>query len=265
MPPKPPTKSRLSWLFNPFTLITIAAIAIGTWETHAYWGYLFVRPKLVDKINDFDTVKSWGTLDRDESSIDWKNTAKPQLKIKTAITPSWENVVKEADEFCKNTSRFFTSQTCLYDEATLYFDRQELITAKTPQLSSKALTRWHTKLVENVFIEIPQKQYQDNDYRLGLVVVGRDSKKVPLVFIGLQGGQVENDHYPYYEIILRRKSKKPVKWEVIAERVFSIEIAGFEQMDYIVLIYSIVFWWGILLPIPMLLYGPKWWKKFKTE
>ena len=264
--PKPATNPRLPWFLNPFLLITIAAIAIGAWETYRYWGYFLVRPALVDEIKEFETVEGWGSLEWEESTINWQDLENPELEIGTEAILPWPEVVKAADKSCEKASRFFTAPACLYNEATIYFNSQKLITNDTPQMSSTSLMDWHHgKLVETGLIEIPQTDYLTSDYRLGLIVAGHDRQDTPLMFIGLQGGQVENDHYPYYEVILRRNIDAPGGWEVIAQRIFAIEIAGLEQVDHIIWIYYAVIWWGLLLPIPLLFYAPKLWKRFKAQ
>lgn len=224
-----------------------------------------MRPGLVDEIEDFAVVEKWGTLDRDtaEIEINWSNLDRPQLDITTTATTAWEDVVKDANQFCPEISNWFSTPSCLYNEATLYFDRQALVTPRTPQLNATELTQHYQALAKTDLIEVPQTSYLPYDFAVGLIVLGRDRQNQPIVFMGIQGGQVENDHYPYYELIFREIEGSPGEWTIAAQRTFYIDIAGYEQLDLGYWIFVSVMWFGLLSPIPLLFYAPRLWRSFK--
>ncbi|MEM6502213.1 MAG: hypothetical protein AAF685_10285 [Cyanobacteria bacterium P01_C01_bin.89] len=253
------------WFLSPILLTLVSAIAIGAWQTYRYWGYFLVRPGLVDEIEDFAVVEKWGTLDRDtaEIEINWSNLDRPQLDITTTATTAWEDVVKDANQFCPEISNWFSTPSCLYNEATLYFDRQALVTPRTPQLNATELTQHYQALAKTDLIEVPQTSYLPYDFAVGLIVLGRDRQNQPIVFMGIQGGQVENDHYPYYELIFREIEGSPGEWTIAAQRTFYIDIAGYEQLDLGYWIFVSVMWFGLLSPIPLLFYAPRLWRSFK--
>lgn len=253
------------WLINPFFLWIVAAIALGAWETYRYWGYFLIRPALVSEIEEFSTIDAWGTVDSAQSEVDLTDPTNPKLIIESPDNKSWTEVVSDAQENCRSSSNIFFDYPCLSNEAVLKFNQDQLITVDTNQLSSGNLVDWHQVFVETGLVEIPQPDYRGFDSRDGLIAVGRDRQDQPLVFIGLRGGQVENDHYPYYEVILRQKADSPGNWEAIAQRTFAIESAGIEQMDPIVWLIETVKWCLLLSPLLAIVYLPKILKHFNSQ
>lgn len=249
-------------LFNPWLGLTVVAIALGIWETHRYWGYFLVRPGLLQEVNEFAIVESWGEIDTRSTQ---STSEQSELIIQAKTNPSWGKTLEIAQAYCKSASSFFWDPSCLYNQTFLVFSQKQILTPETPRLASTTLSQWHRKLVETGLVYTPKSDWQAIDFRLGMVVVGRDNRDRPMAFVGLQGGQVENDRYPYYEVIFRKPGTGLGDWEAIAQRSFFIEIAGIEQMDPLIWIIETIKWWLFLSPTLLLYYGPKLWRKYRSN
>ncbi len=87
----------------------------------------------------------------------------------------------------------------------------------------------------------PEKGYNDSDLLHGIVVDAVDKSGRRLVFLGLQGMQLSNDHFPYYEMVFSIRPGMPELSYVRGQRFF-YDWAGIEGLE----------WFGIwlLLSVP---------------
>jgi hypothetical protein len=63
------------------------------------------------------------------------------------------------------------------------------------------------------------------------VAEGWDASGARLVFIGMRGAQVSNDHYPYYELLFR----EPVPGDglhLVSSQRFFFDVAGLEGFEW---------------------------------
>ncbi|MEM9771895.1 MAG: hypothetical protein AAF889_09935 [Cyanobacteria bacterium P01_D01_bin.73] len=248
------------WVLDPFLLVITAAIALGTWETYRYWGYFLVRPAMLAEVDEISTVETWGDLQA-YSYIPGTET----LKIEARENHSWDASLENAESYCKAASNIFWDHSCLYNQAFLNLSQRKILTPETSLLGTGELNKWHQKLMDTGMVRKPSPGWEGNDQREGMVFLGRDRQDKPIAFVGIQGGQVENDHYPYYELIFREVEGSPGEWEITAQRSFYIDIAGYEQLDLFFLGFASIKWLIFLSPILFLLYAPKVWKSFKGD
>ncbi len=213
---------------------------------------------MLAEVDEVATVETWGVLEA-YSRIPGTET----LKVAARKDYSWASSVENAESYCKSASTIFWDHSCLYNQAFLNLYQRQILTPKTPLLESKELDSWHQKLMDTDMVRSPSPGWESSDQREGMVFVGRDRQNQPIVFVGIQGGQVENDHYPYYELIFREIEGSPGEWKIAAQRTFYIDIAGYEQLDLGYWIFVSVMWFGLLSPIPLLFYAPRLWRSFK--
>ncbi|MGD1850688.1 MAG: hypothetical protein ACFCBU_08795 [Cyanophyceae cyanobacterium] len=254
----PKQSGRRRWLLNPFLVITVAAIALGAWETYKYWGYFLVRPAMLAEVDEIETVERWGGLEAYS-----RNPETGSLIIEARENYSWNSSVENAESYCAAASHMFWDHSCLYNQALLNLYQQQIVTPETSLLDTAELDKWHQELVKTGMVRSPSPGWESSDSREGMIFLGRDAQDKPIAFVGIQGGQVENDHYPYYELIFREVEGSPGEWEVTAQRTFYIDIAGFEQMDLGFWIFTSLVWFGVLSPLLLLFYTPRLWKSFK--
>jgi hypothetical protein len=90
----------------------------------------------------------------------------------------------------------------------------------------------------------------DNATRVdGVAVEANDRDGRPLLFVGLRGGQVSNDHYPFYEFLFDREGPDGVP-RLIGFQRFYFDVAGFEGLEWPA--FLLVFAWLGLIPTVVL-------------
>ena len=92
-------------------------------------------------------------------------------------------------------------------------------------------------LDESGLLEDGEPGYGDAKELSGIVVeaLGRDGR--PLLFVGVRGGEVSNDHHPYYEFLFTRDSAAG-HLKLLSSQRFYYDLAGAEGLE-----------WPIFLPV----------------
>ncbi|MBU4459541.1 MAG: hypothetical protein KJ579_03150, partial [Verrucomicrobia bacterium] len=96
----------------------------------------------------------------------------------------------------------------------------------------------------------PEPGYEkDSGPRGGVIVDARDRAGERLVVMGLVGGQVENDHYPYYELVFAGSPGSTGLAYVGGQRFFH-DFAGIEGAEWY-LVWPVLFLPAVVLGIPL--------------
>lgn len=77
----------------------------------------------------------------------------------------------------------------------------------------------------------PETGYHNSDLLAGVVVDGETESGSRLVFLALRGGEVSNDHYPFYEVVLGAPSGGGALGYEFGQRFF-YDVAGMEGMEW---------------------------------
>ena len=99
---------------------------------------------------------------------------------------------------------------------------------------------------ETGILATPETGYKDSDLLDGIVIDAVDKSGQRLVFLGLRGMQLSNDHYPYYEMVFSGRSGTPHLSYVRGQRFF-FDVAGIEGLEWFAI-------W-LLLAVPGVLIG----------
>ncbi|MGR3279824.1 hypothetical protein ACSYAD_32735 [Acaryochloris marina NIES-2412] len=101
----------------------------------------------------------------------------------------------------------------------------------------------HRPIMQSPIIATPCKGYTNHKLR-GMIMIGKTESSQQRAFISLQGEQVEDDHYPYYEgIFAIEQNGKTVQY--LEGQRFFFDIAGLEGFEGLPMI--------ILLFVPLIL------------
>ena len=76
---------------------------------------------------------------------------------------------------------------------------------------------------------------------------GRDGR--PLLFIGVRGGEVSNDHHPYYEFLFSNESSGG-NLKLLSSQRFYYDVAGMEGMEWPVFLMVFAFL-GLIPTLPV--------------
>ena len=114
---------------------------------------------------------------------------------------------------------------------------RRVLPSEAPAISAEHLRGLYRLLDDTGLLEDGEPGYTEAKQLRGVVVeaLGRDG--CPLLFIGVQGGEVANDHHPYYEFAFAIDSPDGHPRLLSAQR-FYYDVAGIEGWE-----------WPVFLPV----------------
>lgn len=190
----------------------------------AYWGYYFSRPSVFEETRAFDKVPAVVFF-----QINTDDTGKHSLTSDSSETFSRTNNPTNSDDYYDLKERILknlANRNLLPAEPAKTFDGFPDLDTLIHQ--SGVLDPWDGK-------------YDSWSKRSGVAVQALDKSGSPFLFIGLRGGQISNDHYPFYEILLRG-NKDSTEFNLIRSQVFYFDVAGMEGTEWPVI------WLYIVIP-----------------
>jgi len=271
---------------KPFSIILTFLLTFGssvfvgflaaTFISKSYWGYHFNPPGLPQKIEEFEKIRSITPI----SSIK-KNDDSRIFKIDTS-----NSCIKEIQSGIENLTTSCGTGKCnteYCDNARILLSMSEKgkLPKKTPYISQDLLNSLYNHLEESELLYKGEPGYNgelisdansgdliskaDGKRLQGIVVEAEDKNKQPYLFIAVNGGQVSNDHYPYYEFLFEVPKNNSTP-KLIANNRFFYDIAGFEVIFvwYFIWIFFIVISFIISIPITFLVIQIKVYLKSQT-
>lgn len=197
-----------------------------------YWGYWFARPPVPRELGDIARVVSVTPV----TVSDGKTAPAVAVRADASLAKDIANGRSDA-------------YYCLDERILLDLERRNLLppayATSLPDLPELlALVQGTGLLVE------PKAGYEKGaGPRGGVVVDARDRAGGRLVVVGLVGGQTENDHYPYYELVFAGASGSTGLAYIRGQRFFH-DVAGMEGAEWY-LIWPALSLPAIVLGIPL--------------
>jgi hypothetical protein len=221
-----------------------AAFFVSIYLSKDYWGYWFKRPGLFAEIDGIARVTAL-------------------IPVTTRDDSSGKNALVVDD-------RFSTTQTlagaardpyyCLEARILLRLREKQLLPA-TPAASLSGLPPLYPLVVQSGLLASPEPGYEHSAEFGGVAVDAVDASGTRLVFLGLRGGQLENDHYPYYGLLFSGCTDSSALSLIRGQRFF-YDVAGMEMFEwhtvfrlfsvagvglgFFVLTGAMVFWRGVV-------------------
>ncbi len=231
----------------------------------SYWGYYFSPPELPQKVEEFEKIRSItpvSSIKRSDGSrifkIDTSNSCIKEINSGIENLQSSCGTGKCNTEYCDSTRILVNlSEKGKLPKKTSYISVDKLNSLynylEKTELLYEGKPGYNGELVsDSASGDLISKG--DGKRLEGIVVEAEDKNKQPYLFIAANGGQVSNDHYPYYEFLfeLLKNESSP---KLIANNRFFYEIAGLEGILqwYFIWIFFIVIGFILSIPITFLL------------
>lgn len=199
-------------VFGTLLLPFVAAV----WINHEMWGYFVSRPDVDRRIVDARRID---TVTRVETTSDARGrpvfTGGPIGEVDSYI-----QVRPEGGDYYVLAGRVLRD-----------LKGRQVLPANTRTLSADRLASLYQLLEDTGRLEDGETGYPNAKQLSGIVVesVGRDGH--PLLFVGVRGCEVSNDHYPYYEFLFTGDSLgEPLK--LLSVNRFYYDIAGLEGAEW---------------------------------
>lgn len=221
-------------------LLIFGTIILGI-NNNNYWGYYFKRPSIFKAVKNIDKINSISHVST--TSIDERfDISQTRQGIR--------DLNDRSDPYYQNRDRAFMTildhkpvelqkwiRTGI-DSTKIYYEDLSLITEKIK----------HSNII------VPAKdgyeEYDGNNLS-GLVIDFYSKNKNRYCYVSLSGGQVKNDHYPYYEFLFQR-SNNPT---LINKQMYFVDLAGMEGSEYCNLAPPLEFFLFFVSGILILVFG----------
>ncbi|MCJ8280751.1 MAG: hypothetical protein MJK14_12880 [Rivularia sp. ALOHA_DT_140] len=259
---------------KPFAIVLAFLLTFGTsvftgfvasiFISKFYWGYYFSPPELPQKVEEFEKVRSITPV----SSIK-RNNGSRIFKIDTS-----KSCIEELHSGIENLKSSCgtgkcNTEYCDSSRVVLSLSERKKLPKKTSYISPDKLNSLYNYLEKTKLLYEGESGYngeliadtysgdlvsKDDGKRLeGIVVEAEDKNQQPYLFIAVNGGQISNDHYPYYEFLFEipKNASTSSSPKLIANNRFFYEIAGVEgilEWHFIWIFFIII---GFILSIPI--------------
>ena len=202
------------WLGAIGTLVLPFLIAI--WANHEEWGYYVARPAVDWRIAEARQVE---TVTRVET-----------LSSPSGITTFSGVPVEEVDRFIQGSPQE-GDYYVLEGRVIRALKNRQALPDEPSVMPAGRLRGLYRALDETGLLEKGERGYHYAKNLSGVVVeaVGHDGR--PLVFFGVRGGQLSNDHYPFYEFLFSIDSPGG-QLKLLSSQRFYFDIAGSEGLEW---------------------------------
>lgn len=214
-------------------LAALLAAAINHW----LWGYWFVRPGLDSRVSGATrlvsitpvTPEAQSSPERQSSVLELVPAAQMQL-------PSWPSATYPGPGWFRREISLDESDYPFYDlRALRSLEKTGIATQPVPALPASRLTGL-LAAVQNSGIVAPEsagyQQWKPDvwPYSGGMVYELTGPRAEPLILVALRGGEVSNDHHPYYEVLLEPQPGAAPR--VLSAKRFFFDVAGIEGAEF---------------------------------
>jgi hypothetical protein len=186
------------------------------WINHEMWGYYMRRPSVERRIVEATDIKS---ITRVESRSDARGRD-------AFVGSTLEDIAAHTQRDLQGDDYYL-----LEDRVLVALKARRALPEAPEPLSADRLNGLYALLNETGRLEHGESEYTDAKKLAGIVVeaVGPDGR--PLIFVGARGGQVSNDHYPYYEFLFTGASRGGPLTLLSFQR-FYYDVAGLEGAEW---------------------------------
>jgi hypothetical protein len=198
------------------------------------WGYYLYRPSLDRRIVSAQKILSVTTV----------NTALANDE-RTLVSDTSFSIAKQIEY--GQTDDYYS----LGERVLIALKHENRLPTSPPPMSPDRLSRLYGVLARTARLEAGETGYDHARDLRGVVIEAEGSDGSPLVFAGVQGGEVSNDHHPYYEFLFSGPDPAGAL-KLLSVQQFYFDVAGIEGMEWYVFFvgFSAL---GIVLSVPVTL------------
>lgn len=192
----------------------LAAIGVSK----AYWGYFIRRPSVDRSIYQIEQVVSLTAL---------RSEKQPDGSVRFVTHDGYS--IADRLSVCRD-HRSWVSYYCLEERILATLDDLGKLPPSSQQMPSHELAALYSRLEATQLLHKGAPGYDRARELMGIALVAEGRGRQRYLIVGVTGGQVSNDHYPYYEFLFRLPEEGPGPILLSCRRFF-YDVAGLEGMD----------------------------------
>jgi hypothetical protein len=219
-------------------LAFLAAIVVSK----GLWGYYLSRPSLDRRI-------AWARKVVSVTLVETTSGREGPSLIPDTRSSIWQRIAYGRHDDYYN----------LGERALIALEEAHRLPISPPPMSPDRLARLYGVLERTGRLEAGEPGYDHAKDLRGVVIEADGSDGKPLLFVGVQGGEVSNDHHPYYEFLFSGPDRAG-DWNLLSAQRFYFDIAGSEGMEWPVVFigFSAL---GLVVSVPMTLLAMAVWPR----
>lgn len=198
-------------------IVAALAFSFGIGFSKFYWGYFFFRPALLKEFRQIAQVTALVPVETSDAT-----------NAPSTLVHCGDFSLAEGLAYAENDSYDYPAGRLL-----LALEQRRLLPAEfSASLSGLPPL---LPLAQASGLLAPSETGYDSERSLrGIVVDAVDPAGARRVFLGLRGGQVSNDHYPYYELLFTAPAGSS-DLEFVRGQRFFLDVAGIEGAEWYVM------------------------------
>jgi len=210
--------------FKQIGILLLPILLIGTlilgYLNNDYWGYCYKRPTVFNEIKEATSIVSITDIiksfEKDYFSVE----------LDTAVT---KELYGRQDLYYGNFDRpimVFQDNSSKYPDLYYWFEIVNDTNKKITKSELKIIT--NSIQSSNFLIQPKSKSYTERANRFKGRIIEFKTENNNFYYIALKSGEVENDHYPFYEFLINTKNPN----KIIKRQIFYTDVAGIEGFEY---------------------------------
>ncbi|MGH8002634.1 MAG: hypothetical protein ACREPR_25185 [Brasilonema sp.] len=210
-----------------------------------YWGYLWFPPALPKKVFDFEKILSITPVSSHKKDDGRFSFTIDDLKF--CLSPIQSGIKESKDcSTIHSPTQYHSSTRILWA-----LSKRNKLPTTTAYISLERLASLYSNLEATKLLYQGQPGYNDAKLLEGIIVEAEDREKQRYLFVAVNGKQVSNDHYPYYEFLfLLRGASRP---QLLSVNRFFYDIAGLEGTELYFFLIPWIFFMVVFISIFLLL------------
>jgi len=198
-------------------VVTVSFVAAAL-VSQLYWGYVFYRPAPDRRIGRLETVHSV-TQVVTERGADGAS----------AFVAVEDQSLDSRLEVCR-PGEFRASYYCLSERILAALDAREILPDEPLMMPTQELDLVYGLVEATGLVREGTPGYGRAKLLRGVVVEASDADGVRYMIVAVIGGEVSNDHYPYYEFLFEQPAGDAP--ELCSSRRFYFDVAGIEGLEW---------------------------------
>jgi hypothetical protein len=213
-------------LFKIVFILQVVFTIIVLFHNYFYWGYACKRPTLFGEVQNAERIISCTRVSNYDS------TDLQCLRQVANTGKDVDNLYGRKDIYYGNDDRIFMAfedkssiEPLLHDFAQVY-ENPEL------KISKLDLQYMNTDIMESSIIDEGEVGWDTSGILFGYITEFETYDNVRYAYAGFRGGQVSNDHYPFYEFLFVKRNQLYI---LSKQQRYYTDVAGIEYLEYAII------------------------------
>jgi ABC-type antimicrobial peptide transport system permease subunit len=201
------------------SIIVVVSFIAALCVSKMYWGYFIDRPKLDNRVQNINKITSFTPI---------LSEINPDGRFNLVVNSSFS--MEDEIARCRNQNQS-SQYYCSSGRILIALDDLGLLPKEDLHMTPDQLTSLYTELDSAGLLESGKPGYDRAKELRGIVLEAETKDGQTFLLVSAHGGQVSNDHYPYYEFSFS-KSNSEASPVLLSSNQYYYDVAGMEGAEW---------------------------------